>query len=187
MKLFRLSTIAIFALLALHASAGAKPPNFGVVVEKNIYRGGQPTGTQFDDLEKLGVRTILKLNNHNMSEEKRAAKRLGMKLVTIPLEPSTIGTPPTCRDVARAMAVLRDESNWPVYVHCSRGRDRTGYLVGAFRQLAQHWPWERVDEELERYGHNSRLRSAYPAIAKELRNGTPSCSSELGPTGTPAP
>jgi tyrosine-protein phosphatase SIW14 len=166
-------------LLATGTEAATPPPNFGVVVENAIYRGGQPRNKQFDYIHELGVKTILKLNHHDLDDERAATTRLGMKLVNIPLDPATIGGPETCADIALALAVLNDRANWPVYVHCTKGRDRTGYVVGAFREIVQHWTWNEVDAELSQYGHTTPLRHTYPLIERELRAGAPTCSSEI--------
>jgi hypothetical protein len=72
---------------------------------------------------------------------------------------------------------MLDESNWPVYVHCSRGRDRAGYMVGLYRQVVQDWTWSRVEDELEDFGHTPRLRESFPQITRELMAGIPSCRS----------
>ncbi len=160
-----------------------RPVNFGHVIEGGIYRGGQPDSRDFEMLRELGVRTVLKLNNHGLQQEREEAERAGIRLIHVPFNAKTIGQPATCGDVARALEVLSDESNWPIYVHCSRGRDRAGYIVGLYRQQIQQWPWSRIDTELEAYGHDERLRRSYPQIARELREGVPSCSVVLRAPG----
>ncbi len=121
---------AFAAALSLLLSASAlpsplqAPPNFGVVVQDGIYRGGQPSIAELKYLQELGVRTIVKLNNHDLDKERTEAARLGMGVVSIPLEPSTIGNANSCAGVAEAVALISDRSRWPVFVHCSRGRDR---------------------------------------------------------------
>jgi len=173
---------AIFSLLlctAGMASSLAEPPNFGVVVPDGIYRGGQPTGSDLKFLHELGVRTIVKLNSRNLDKEREEAERLGMGFVSIPLEPSTVGNAKTCGDVAAAVAAISDRSRWPVFVHCSIGRDRTGYVIGAYRELVERQPWPTIDEELKRYGHGSAMRRAYPQISRELEKEVPTCGGEI--------
>lgn len=159
--------------------AQSEPPNFGVVVPDGIYRGGQPTASDLKFLSKLGVRTIVKLNHIGLEGERRQAERLGMKFFSLPLNPSSIGEAESCAGVAEAVAILSDRSAWPVYVHCTYGRDRTGLVVGAYRELVEGAPWSSVDEELACYGHGASKRRSYPQISRELKNRLPQCSDEI--------
>jgi len=180
MKIRALSLLFVAAAYAIPAVADSPPPNFGVVVKDGIYRGGQPSNAdQFEYLKKIGVKTILKLNHHGLDRESVDAKRLGLTLVQVPFAPETIGREETCGDVARALELLTDRSNWPVYVHCSRGRDRTGFIVGAYRELVEHWTWTDVDRELAAYGHTGGVRRAYPNITEGLQEGVPSCTQNV--------
>lgn len=179
---------ALATLLIVAASgvgAAPPPPNFGTVVENGIYRGGQPSEESLDYLRALGVKTILKLNGWRLEAEQVAADRVGMELVSIPFDSSTVGSPSTCSDVARALAIMADRSYWPVYVHCTCGRDRTGYLVGVYRELVQGWTWEPVDRELAEYGHTGSSRRAYPGISSELERGVRSCRERIADSPVP--
>lgn len=174
-------TISLVLLVSCASGGGEKsgPENFGTVVENGIYRGAQPTIDDYAGLRTLGIRTILKLNSSRMAEETAEASRAGIRLIHIPFDAGTIGTEPTCEQVADALAVLTDESNWPVFVHCSRGRDRAGYVVGLYRLLVEGWTWEQIDAELARYGHVDGLRRSYPQITKELESGASTCRVSL--------
>ncbi len=157
-----------------------KPPeNFGVVVDGKIYRGAQPRGDNMQMLRDLGVKTVLKLNTSRADEEVAAAREAGLRLIHIPFDAETIGNAETCNDVAKALEIISDESNWPIYVHCSRGRDRAGYMIGLYRLEVQGWAWPNVDGELAKFGHNENLREAYPQIVRELQGGLPTCSIAL--------
>ncbi|MGK2856855.1 MAG: fused DSP-PTPase phosphatase/NAD kinase-like protein [Thermoanaerobaculia bacterium] len=173
---------ATLVLLLPSATCGAAPStprNFGVVIPEGIYRGGQPTKSEMTYLRGLGVRTILKLNHGRLDEEREQAERLGMSFVSLPLDPTSVGEAASCAEVAAAVAILSDRSRWPVYVHCSRGRDRTGLVVGAYREIVEQVPWSSVDRELARYGHDSSMRLTYPQISRELRNQLPQCSDSI--------
>ena len=174
-----LIAIAVTLGFSVPGCAETTPPNFGVVIKRGIYRGGQPNEGQLHHLRRRGVRTILKLNNHDLEEEREAARRYGMKLIHVSFEPSSIGTSTTCKDVARALAILEDQSNWPIYVHCTKGSDRTGYIVGAYRELVQKWSWPQVDRELKRYGYEKTSRRSYPLIERELKAGAPTCAIQI--------
>lgn len=174
------ATAIAFLLGAIRLDAGQPaPPNFGVVVPAGIYRGGQPDEGDLKHLREMGVRTIVKLNHLDLEEERRQSERLGMKFVSLPLEPSSAGESGSCRNVAAAVAILSDRSTWPVYLHCTHGRDRTGLVVGAYREIVERKTWASVDEELERFGHDASMRRVYPQISRELRDGLPRCRDEI--------
>jgi len=171
-----------FALLVLAACRTASgpdglPPNFGVVEEGRIYRGAQPDAPSMDALARRGIRTIVKLNGASPREEQTAA-RLGMRFIHVDLNARTVGKTSSCCAVERAYAAMTDPRNWPVYVHCTHGRDRTGFLIGLYRERAQRWKYADVDRELTAYGHDRMWRTLLPNIARSLAAGVPACDRE---------
>ena len=165
-------------MVALSSSAADRGsiPNLGVVVEGGIYRGAQPDAAALQRLKEMGVRTVVKLNRHGLEAEQKTCDRLGLRLIHLPTGAETIASAESCETVEKALEILRDPRNWPVYLHCSRGRDRTGYLVGLYRMREQQWSWKEIDRELRRYGHGAGERAAYPAIARALEHGPPDCT-----------
>ncbi|MCU1348871.1 MAG: protein tyrosine/serine phosphatase [Acidobacteria bacterium] len=172
-----LAVIALVVLAACRTASGPDglPPNFGVVEEGKIYRGAQPDAANLEALQRRGIRTIVKLNGSDPAEE-AAATRLGMQIVSVPLDARTVGNAQSCDDVERAYQAITNPSNWPVYVHCTHGRDRTGYLVGLYRERAERWAYPRVEQELEQYGHGSFWRRLLPNISHALAGGPPVCT-----------
>jgi tyrosine-protein phosphatase SIW14 len=169
----------LFVLLGACRTASGPhglPANFGVVEEGKIYRGAQPTPAALEALARRGIRTIVKLNSSATAEEESAASRLGMSVVHVDLDPRTVGTASSCDAVERAYAAMTDPRNWPVYVHCTHGRDRTGFLVGLYRERAEQWPYDRVRRELAAYGHDRLWRTLLPNISHSLAAGVPACA-----------
>lgn len=169
------SRSALVALLFVCSCATATAPpvvglpkNFGVVEEGKLYRGSQPTAEEIEDLRANGVRTIVKLNTADLDMERSKSGELGIRLIEIPLNARAVGTSRDCADVERAYAAMTDPLNWPVYVHCDHGRDRTGFLAGLYRQRVQGWTYEQVSEELARYGHDRKMRAIFPNITRAL-------------------
>jgi protein tyrosine/serine phosphatase len=165
--------VAMTVVLALGCATAPRradglPPNFGVVEEGHIYRGGQPTAAELEALAKRGVKTIVKVNTKQTPEEHAAAARLGMKVVQVPLNAHTVGNAAACPDVERAYAAMTDPANQPVFVHCDHGRDRTGFLVGLYRERAEGWTFEEVERELAEYGHDAKRRLVFPNITRTL-------------------
>lgn len=170
-----------FALLLLGACRTATTPdglprNFGVVEEGKIYRGAQPTPADVEALARRGIRTIVKLNGGASADEDNAAARLGIRVVHVNLSARKVGTAAECGEVERAYAAMTDPHNWPVYVHCIHGRDRTGFLIGLYRERAEQWTYERVSRELAAYGHDRLWRTLLPNITHSLAAGVPACA-----------
>lgn len=175
------SAIAVVFLLAGCATATAPPVkglprNFGVVEEGKLYRGSQPTAVEIENLYRRGVKTIVKLNVADLEMERSATGELGMRLMEYPLDPFTVGTTKSCAEVEQAYEAISDPLNWPVYVHCDHGRDRTGYLVGLYRERVQGWAFPQVSDELARYGHDSRMRLVFPGISRSLADHDHACA-----------
>ncbi|KAI9216538.1 tyrosine phosphatase family-domain-containing protein [Blastocladiella britannica] len=54
--------------------------------------------------------------------------------------------------IIAALAVLMDERNHPILIHCNKGKHRTGCLVGCLRKL-QHWSHTAIFDEYRRFSH----------------------------------
>ena len=108
-----------------------------------VYRGSEMNdvgdhGLQIDDagrkviLEKLGVRTELDFRAVNAKSRgacvKESALGPGVRLVNAPIDSYTNMFVQT--DLyASALRVFADEGNFPVYMHCWGGADRTGTIA----------------------------------------------------------
>jgi protein tyrosine/serine phosphatase len=161
------------------------PRNFGQVHSPDgtalqIYRGGQPaTCSELAYLKSIGVRSILKLNDRGLTiddSETANAERIGLVVRSIPFNAATIGTPASCDSVRSALAFMSDPQNWPVFVHCSAGKDRTGYMIGLYEKLALHASSTFVIAELRRYGHTGTRAIAMGQIDRELALEVPTCA-----------
>lgn len=185
MTVSRKGTVVFGCLLALTATAGLAseredsnlPANIGVVRPGLVYRGAQPTrsesSSQYEALKRiLGVRTILKLNSDQLAEESKECRRLGIELIVLPFDAKRIGEPDTLQEACLADKELADTANWPIYVHCQAGQDRTGYIVGRFRLKQDKWKPDCVLAEVRHYRSGARgFFSAffYSEIPERLR------------------
>jgi tyrosine-protein phosphatase SIW14 len=141
-------TPALLLFFSLPAFAGSSVPgihNF-YKVDHHVYRGGQPTGDGLSYLAKLGVKTVLDLREpgRRSALEERAVTALGMQYVNVPMSGLT---PPTAEQIAKILALLEDKTSGAVFVHCRRGADRTGAVIGAYRIDFDHWDSARALEE----------------------------------------
>jgi protein tyrosine/serine phosphatase len=134
--------------------------NFGVVTDgaHGLYRGAQPSEEGIRTLKALGVRTIVDLRDDADPREREWAAAAGIRYLRIP---STCHDPRAddLRRFLRVMDGMPVESQppveFPVFVHCLAGRDRTGLFVAAYRIVEQHWSNDQAMREMDDYGHST--------------------------------
>jgi uncharacterized protein (TIGR01244 family) len=107
-------------------------------VNEHLYRGAQPTDAGFQNLAKLGVKTVIDLRETDgrSAQEKKAVESAGMRYVNIPMYGMST---PHQADVEKVLALFNDASAGPVFVHCRRGADRTGTVVACYRISHDGW------------------------------------------------
>ena len=125
-------------------------PNFHQVNE-NLYRGAQPRRGGLKKLSGLGIKTVINLRGagEETRDEQAEAETAGLSYFNIPM--SGLGRP-TDAQVERALAVIDNRENWPVFVHCQRGADRTGVIIAVYRILRDQWTEEQAIAEAKRFG-----------------------------------
>lgn len=110
-------------------------------VDEHVYRGAQPTDEGIRYLAKIGVKTVIDLREpgDRSRKEEAAVTTAGMKYVNIPM---TGLTAPSEAETSKILGMLEDATAGPVFVHCMRGADRTGAVIGAYR--IEHDGWENA-------------------------------------------
>ena len=149
------------SISAVMWAAGPLVPGVGnfAQVDERLYRGGQPSAEGLNSLVKLGVKTVVDLRNgERKNGEREAVEKLGMKYVQVPLNAFS---PPTEDQVAKVLALLEPpaSSDWPVFIHCMRGKDRTGVIVATYRIVHDRWDNRRALEEARAHGMSRMERS----------------------------
>jgi tyrosine-protein phosphatase SIW14 len=161
-RLDRLRVISVALLLLVATTAVASDetkqevlPNFHQVNEQ-LYRGGQPLTGGMKEVAARGIKTVINLRGEN--EDTRAeeveAKAAGLRYFSVPLP--GYGRPKD-EDVERVLAIINDPQNWPVFIHCRHGEDRTGTIVAVYRISRDGWSSEQAKKEARRHGM-SRLQ-----------------------------
>lgn len=140
-------SITPLLIVSLPMLAGSAPgiKNFDQV-DAHVYRGGQPTAEGLRYLSQLGVKTIIDLREagDRSRDEEVAVTLSGMKYMNVPM---TGLTPPTESQIAAILKVLEDNTAGPVFVHCQRGADRTGAVIGVYHIDHDQWTHERALED----------------------------------------
>lgn len=126
-----------------------------------LWRGAQPTAEGFKELEAMGVKTIVSFR-HDYDD---LALMKGTKLQYLRI-PSRAWHP-TRAHLATFLKVMEDSANWPVYIHCAQGRDRTGYNAAAYRMVVQSWQAEMAIREMQVF-HFNAIWMGNPGFLRKL-------------------
>jgi uncharacterized protein (TIGR01244 family) len=160
-------------LLLLAALLPAAPgvPNFHKVND-GLYRGGQPSREGFNDLAKMGIKTVidLRIPDSSANREKQVVESLGMHYVHIPLHG---GETPTQGDIDKAFSILLDIAQWPVFVHCREGKDRTGMIIACYRISHDGWTNIRALAEAKSYAYREIKQAMEDYIKQYHPNSQP--------------
>lgn len=139
--------------IALPAYDRRQLPNFHAV-HSYLWRGGAPTAAGIDELQRLGVKTIIDLrrNEQRIAAEKVRAAQLGMDYVSLPMGNFV----PSQNKQNRFLEIVKEaetnESKAPVFLHCSHGSDRTSFMVALWRVQHDHWSIMQAASEMLQRG-----------------------------------
>lgn len=123
-----------------------------------LYRGGQPGKEGYIALAESGIKTVISFRwgKKIIKAEKEAVHSLGMQFISMPL---CYWKAPDIEECEQFLQVVDREANWPVFIHCFHGSDRTGLLIAMYRLTRQHWRVDDAYQEMKACGfHRFRIR-----------------------------
>jgi len=131
-------------------SSYSELPNF-YRVNEHFYRGGQPGPGGIKKLGELGVKAIVNLRGEDdvSRAEEREAAAAHIRYFKVPM--AGVGRP-TDAEISKVMAIIDNSENWPVFIHCKHGCDRTGTVVACYRISHDHWDGEKATAEAKKFG-----------------------------------
>jgi protein tyrosine/serine phosphatase len=120
-----------------------------------LYRSEQPTALGMQNLEKLGIRTVINLRAFNDDDEEVRGTQLRTERTRI------LTWRVDDKHVIEVMRMLRNADKGPFLIHCQHGADRTGLMSAMYRMLEQGWKAEDALAELTEggYGYHSMWRN----------------------------
>lgn len=124
-------------------------------ITPTLYRSEQPSALGMQNLEKMGIRTVINLRAFNDDDDEVRGTKLRTertRILTWRIDD---------RHVIEVMRLIKDESNGPFLIHCQHGADRTGLMSAMYRILEQGWKPEDALAELTEggYGYHSMWRN----------------------------
>ena len=134
--------------------------NFAKVSDA-LWRGAQPSVDGFRNLEKMGAKTVVSFRHDH--DDLALLKGTRLKYLRIP----SYAFHPTEEHVLQFLKVIEDPANWPVYIHCAQGRDRTGYNTAAYRMVFQGWRADDAIQEMNSF-HFNKIWVGNPGFVKTL-------------------
>jgi protein tyrosine/serine phosphatase len=151
--MIRIVFASVLLLARLSAAAQvelAHVRNFGQV-NQNLFRGGMPTGDALQELKALGVGLIIDLREEGAARqaEKEKVEQLGMRYEHVPMRALSAPRP---SDIQQVLSLILRDPSAKVYVHCLRGKDRTGTVIACYRIQHDGWDNERALAEAKDYG-----------------------------------
>jgi len=158
MAICQLKAASIFsvALLCCAPFALAAEPNAPHVrnfdrVSDRLLRGGEPTPEGLSELSAMGVKIDIDLREAGAATqvEKATAEKLGMKYINVPFAQLSA---PTQEQMQRVLSLLLQNGSATVFVHCRRGKDRTGTVIACYRIQHDGWDNRRALEEARQHG-----------------------------------
>lgn len=115
-------------------------------VDENLFRSEQPSKLGMEELQDLGIKSIV--NVRNLRNDNFEAKSTNLILKRKRINTWTINY-----DEVVSVLKLIKESPKPVLIHCKHGSDRTGCVVAAYRMSFQNWTKEDAINEFKSGGY----------------------------------
>ena len=139
----------------LPAATPTAPPSIHIrnlgQVNDHILRGAQPEEQGLRELASNHVTMVIDLREPGavVEAERRTVEGLGMRFIHVPLPAATAPSP---QALARVLRLLTPDDNAKIFVHCLRGKDRTGTVIACYRIQHDGWPPHRALSEAQSYG-----------------------------------
>jgi protein tyrosine/serine phosphatase len=120
-------------------------------VNDTLYRGGKPDMDGLTRLKNMGIKTIISLQQESdeVSNEEAMVHAFGMEFYNIPM---TVDERPTDEQVLEFLDLTTNPNNFPIFVHCASGRDRTGAMIAMYRVVVESWTIKEAYEEAKSLG-----------------------------------
>jgi tyrosine-protein phosphatase SIW14 len=144
-------TFLLTAISPLGAQEFPKIANSGEI-NPNYYRGSQPKASEFAELKRAGIRTVIDLQSDGEPREPAWVNDAGMQYFRIPLSSRR---PANAEQTEYFLRLVNDPANWPVFVHCAGGRHRTGEMTAIYRIAHDSWTADQAAEEMKKYDYYS--------------------------------
>lgn len=166
MDLFRSLALLLCLIqvgLGVEPAAALDIKNFRQVNE-HLFRGAQPSPVGLQELGALGIKRVIDLRERGeaTSFESELLGKLGISYTNIPFRQFAAPSD----DQVQAVLQLLTRDNVPTFVHCRRGKDRTGVVIACYRIQHDGWNNDKALREAKSNGMSSFERSMQSYILR---------------------
>jgi hypothetical protein len=124
-------------------------------VRKNLYRGAAPSTPDLISLKKnFGVQKVISLDASVGESIAPICKKLGMDHVIIDIDPSTISS---LKNLLKYNIYDLIDPKVCTFVHCLKGKDRTGLLIALVRCLSEQQDCKSAIKEAKKFGFGTGI------------------------------
>jgi protein tyrosine/serine phosphatase len=143
-------------------------------VSDRLFRGAQPSTLGLQELGALGVERVIDLREPGQSTafEEEQLKKLGVEYINIPFQQFSA---PSDNQI-QAVLKLLTSGDKVTFIHCRRGKDRTGTAIACYRVQHDGWQNDRALREAKMYGMSSLERGMQHYILHFIPTHTPQLS-----------
>jgi protein tyrosine/serine phosphatase len=140
-------------------------PNLGQITPA-LYRGAVPTPEGIETLQKMGIDIVVDMRSGPNETEEQTVTQRGMRYVSLP----SVCYSPKDDTFAHFLAVVRENPDKKIFVHCQLGVDRTGMAVASYRMAQQGWSADEAMKEMQAFGFSSAHHMMCPGLAAYEKN-----------------
>src|SRR5262245_17245882 len=115
-------------------------------VTSNLFRGAQPNSRGMTELKSYGVRTVVNLRSFHSDRDELSGT--GFKAARFHMKPWHSED----EVVVGFLKIAANTNNYPIFVHCQRGADRTGLACAMYRIVFCGWTKDDAIEEMTKGG-----------------------------------
>jgi len=128
-----------------------RPVNFQVIAP-GLYRSSYPLYAHFEKLADLKLKTIVTLVPEPLPVEyKNFISSHGIVHYQIPILPNKEASIcSSAETVNKVLNIMLDPTNYPLLIHCNKGKHRTGCITACFRKVTG-WTLDACLEEYEKF------------------------------------
>jgi protein tyrosine phosphatase (PTP) superfamily phosphohydrolase (DUF442 family) len=116
-------------------------------ITTNLYRSAQPTAEGFQNLQKMGIKTVINLRSFNSDRDEIGNTGLLREHIFMK------AWHPERKEVVKFLQIVTDEKHYPILFHCQHGADRTGIMCALYRIAVQGWSREEAIQEMKEGGY----------------------------------